>query len=336
MQGLENLGATCSINSLVQIICRNDHLRNIIMKYEMPEDTLVYHLKELLVLMHDEGKSLVPKKFIKKIFNTFKNIFNYGEQLDIHELWIYISDYIVNEINTKSNYNKQISTHQFKDKIENGVIIKDDIEFNKMLLSSNNLKDKFAYYNIKLNGNKTSEWQDSIQGFYLNIISCLECNNRLYNFEPFTTLNLNIMEKNLSIADMIKQIYNIENDCDWECEHCKRKTKNQKQTKLWKLPDVLFITINRFTDLMRKNNNPININDFLNFNKGSILSNTDIDKRYKLSSLGLHVGSLNSGHYMAICNVDDNYYLYNDLSVKNIDNFTNNNSAAYMIVYSKL
>ena len=89
-------------------------------------------------------------------------------------------------------------------------------------------------------------------------------------------------------------------------------------------------------DLMRKNNNPININDFLNFNKGSILSNTDIDKKYKLSSVGLHVGSLDSGHYMAICNVDDNYYLYNDLSVKNIDNFTNNNSAAYMIVYSKL
>jgi ubiquitin C-terminal hydrolase len=208
-----------------------------------------------------------------------------------------------------------------------------------MLLCSKNLKDKFTYYNIKLNENKTSEWLNSIQGFYLNITSCMECNNRLYNFESFTTLNLNLTDENVSIVDMIKQIYKIEYDCqDWECEHCKKKTKNKKQMKLWNLPDVLFITINRFTDIMRKNNNPVNINENLNFNKGSILSNTDIEKKYKLSSIGLHIGSLNGGHYMAICNFDDNYYLYNDLSVKKIEdnNFLKNNSAAYMLVYNKL
>ena len=289
--------------------------------------------------MHEEGKSLIPKKFIKKIFNSFKNIFNYGEQLDINELWIYLSDYIVNELNTKSNYYKLISKNTIDDKIKDGIIVESDNEFNRMLLCSKNLKDKFTYYNIKLNENKTSEWLNSIQGFYLNITSCMECNNRLYNFESFTTLNLNLTDENVSIVDMIKQIYKIEYDCqDWECEHCKKKTKNKKQMKLWNLPDVLFITINRFTDIMRKNNNPVNINENLNFNKGSILSNTDIEKKYKLSSIGLHIGSLNGGHYMAICNFDDNYYLYNDLSVKKIEdnNFLKNNSAAYMLVYNKL
>ena len=31
MQGIENLGSTCAINSLIQVISRNDILRNIIL-----------------------------------------------------------------------------------------------------------------------------------------------------------------------------------------------------------------------------------------------------------------------------------------------------------------
>ena len=45
-----------------------------------------------------------------------------------------------------------------------------------------------------INNNKISQWQSLIQGFYLNITRCTKCNNTLYNFEPFTTLNLNIIE----------------------------------------------------------------------------------------------------------------------------------------------
>jgi ubiquitin C-terminal hydrolase len=152
------------------------------------------------------------------------------------------------------------------------------------------------------------------------------------------TLNLNITDKNLSIVDMIKQLYNEDINCDvWECEKCKLKTKYIKQTKLWSIPKVLFIVVTRFADMFRKNTEPININEQLHFNEGTELSNPDVKKYYKLSSMALHVGNLNSGHYMAICNNDtDNYLLYNDMDIKEINNFKNNNNSAYMIIYNQV
>ena len=77
MQGLSNLGFTCAINSLVQIICRNDLLRNIILSYDFPDNTLISNLKELLVLLYIENKSIIPKKFVASIYSNFGNIFNF-------------------------------------------------------------------------------------------------------------------------------------------------------------------------------------------------------------------------------------------------------------------
>ena len=137
---------------------------------------------------------------------------------------------------------------------------------------------------------------------------------------------------------MIKQIYQDEVNCDdCVCGKCNKKTKYIKQTKLWSLPKVIFIVINRFSDIFRKNTEAININDVLQFNEGAILSSPNCKKIYNLSSIAMHIGNLNSGHYMAICNNNtDNYLLYNDLDVKEITNFKTNNNAAYMIIYSEL
>ena len=40
---------------------------------------------------------------------------------------------------------------------------------------------------------------------------------------------------------------------------------------------------------------------------------------------------------MAVCNNDtDNYLLYNDMDIKEINNFKNNNNSAYMIIYNQI
>ena len=52
-----------------------------------------------------------------------------------------------------------------------------------------------------------------------------------------------------------------------------------------------------------------------------------------------HFGSLNGGHYVAICTTKDGNILYDDMNVSNIDtnqnNFKDKNVNAYMIVYTK-
>ena len=338
MQGLQNIGSTCAINSLIQIICRNDILREIILNYDLPENTVTSHLKEILSSMYIRKKSLIPRKFVNKIFDTFSNIFIKGEQLDIYELWIFLYGKIIEEINDDPKYYNIIDEKgYFKDKLKKGMIYHNNKAFCNSLVKCNLIKEKFNYYNAKLNDNKVSKLQSITQGFFLNITTCSRCQNVLYNFESFSTLVLNIPENtNTSISNMINQHYKEElKTDDWKCDICKDICQYKKSTKIWSIPDILFIVVNRFVSSTIKNNFPIDINEKICFNKGTVLNNVEIHKKYELSSIALHSGSLNGGHYTAICNNDDNeYLLYNDMDIYKVDNFLEKNINVYMLVYN--
>jgi len=336
MQGIENRGSTCAINSLIQIISRNDILRNIILNNDFADNTISSQLKEIIDLMFVKNNSIVPGKFLNTFFNIFKDIFYFGEQIDIGELWTFLSDKISEDIVAippKINY------HLFEDCLKNGIVYNNDKDFNNAFINCKLLRKKYDYYYHKFN-KKTSIWQKNTQGFYLNTTRCLNCNLTFYNFEPFTSLNIDIPTDMSSpkISVMISQLLKEEIiHGDWFCPKCCKHTSYKKSTKLWKLPNVLIIIIKRFINIHQKNSNPISINDYLNFNKGSILSKNK-NVIYTFSSTGLHFGSLNGGHYSAICNTIDGNILYDDMNVSNIDNninFKDKNTNAYMIVYTK-
>jgi ubiquitin C-terminal hydrolase len=352
MQGLANLGFTCAINSLIQIICRNDLMRDTILNYEINDNSLLNNLKEILILMHVEKKSVAPKKFVAKLYSTFSNIFNYGEQIDITELWIFINQKIISEINEDPNYYKLILDFDNikinNNNIINGTRYDTELDYKNALKNSNSLNEKFAFNFIQHNQNKISIWQQITQGFILNITTCKKCNDSLFNFEPFCALYLNIPDilgdaENISIAsvpNVVEMITNLfkenHNTNDWTCEKCKCKTEYVKSTKIWSLPNILFVIINRFINPDIKNNSPININADIFFSKGTVLSDSLNEKKYKLSSLALHIGGVSSGHYTAICNTDDAFILYDDIHISKIDNFLENNKNAYMLSYSLL
>ena len=341
MQGIENLGSTCAINSLIQVITRNDILRNIILNNTFAADTISQQLSEIIDLMYVKNNSIVPRKFIQTFYSIFKDIFYHGEQIDIGELWTFLSDKISEEIEA-SPKDTDILSEGLTDCLTDGVIYKDDAEFHNAMIKCKLLKKKYEYYYHKFN-TKTSIWQRSTQGFYLNTTRCVHCQTTFYNFEPFTSLNLDIPQHSqhsppsisLMIANSLKEevIHG-----DWFCSTCRKNTAYKKSTKLWKLPDVLIIIVKRFMNSNAKNDAPIKINDYLNFNKGSILS-IKKDVVYTFSSTALHFGSLNGGHYAAICNTPDGDILYDDRNVQKIDgdrtNFKDKSETAYMVVYTK-
>ena len=141
MQGLQNLGSTCAVNSLIQIICRTQKLRDTILLSDLPpEAELANELKEILTLLHIEGKSLIPRKFMNTLYNAFEGIFRKGEQIDIGELWIFLFDKIATELS-----------------------IKNDSEY---ILSQIKLRDECNIIMRKFNNNKTSKWLESSQGIF--------------------------------------------------------------------------------------------------------------------------------------------------------------------------
>ena len=347
MQGIENLGSTCAINSLIQIISRNDILRNIILTNDFANDTISGQLKEIIDLMYVRNNSIIPRKFLNTLYSVFKDIFYPGEQIDIGELWTFLTDKVTEEI-TDMELDCPVSQDaSLEDCLTEGVVYKSDADFNNAIVNCKLLKKKYEYYYKKFN-KKTSIWQKNTQGFYLNTTRCLHCNLTFYNFEPFTSLNIDIPEDmpNPRISDLISASLKEEviNDGEvirdgWFCSKCNKNTSYKKSTKLWKLPDVLVIIIKRFINIRLKNNAPLTINEYLNFAKGSILTNTK-DTIYTFSSVALHFGSLNGGHYSAVCNTPDGSILYDDRNVAKIDEghiagFMDKNTNAYMLVFNK-
>lgn len=306
MEGIENLGGTCAINSILQIIIRNEHLRTTILNSSAPINSFTNELKEIIDIIHNQNKSITPYKFINFFYETFKGIFNKYEQIDINELWLFIYNKIFEETS------ETIPKSSIYDKYT---------------------KDIYIY-----NDKKTSELTKLVQGSFENIIECSNCKHKSYSYEPFISMSLDIYENqtiaNLIIKSLVQEIREAD---DWECECCKKKCSYIKMKRIWKLPKILFINLNRFNERFQKNNLNININNTLNFNIGSV-ETSKTPFIYNLQSLGLHFGNLNGGHYISLCNLKDNYYLYDDNNIKifkkdDIIEQLKNNNSAYLIVY---
>jgi ubiquitin C-terminal hydrolase len=310
MEGIQNLGGTCAINSILQIIIRNNTLRSIILNSLAPSNSLTNELIEIIDLIHIQHKSITPHKFINHFFETFKGIFNKYEEIDINELWLYLYNKIFEETSVNSRPIPYISS----------------------------INDKHDYDIYLHNDKKTCELTRNVQGSFINIIECSKCKNKSYSFEPFISMSLDI-EENQSIANLIIKslIREIREADDWRCERCKEKCSYMKMKKIWKLPKILFISLNRFNETFEKNNMNIYINNVINFSEECI-ETAKINQIYNIQGLGLHSGNLLGGHYVALCNLTENYYLYND---NNVIKYNNDdiieelkcNNSAYMIVY---
>ena len=324
MQGLQNLGNTCAINTLIQIICRNSFLRNSILNIDIPNNTLAIELKEILNIMYIDNNSLSPNKFVKNLFDNLK-VFNLGEQLDLTELWLLLFEKITNEI---SNYIPKIKYEKY---------------FDNLKITDKEINIKADYIINNFNDNKNSLWLQNVQGVILNIIECTECNNNSYNFEPFTAIQLDLKDtdESISLTSLFRDyLRHTTNKDEWKCDKCNKCTKYKKIQKLWKVPNVLVFFLKRYDNINKKNNTMIDINENINIKNGCILSNHEQEVSYNIKSIGCHIGNLDGGHYYAICKneTDDKFVMYDDLDIKVFNNgnknFLKNNNKCYMIVYS--
>lgn len=297
-QGLANLGGTCAINSLIQMLYRQEKFRNLILNSNTNEETITFELKDLFNSLN-HNYPITPTRFINNFFKIFNNFFNKNEENDICEIYLILIEKIHNELS---------------------------VDYNQ-LNNINNEIIKIATHN----NNKYSNIYDLYQGIYLNAIKCLNCNYIHHNYEPFIYLNLNIIS-GMSISNLINTQYysnnnEFRNKDDWKCDKCNCNSDYIKHTSIFKLPKILFISLNRFKEIVNKNIEPINIDKGLNFNNNNF---------YELHSIGFHHGNLDGGHYNSVSKNGDKYYLYDDLNVcyiNNLDAILNNNNSCYLISY---
>ena len=315
MEGIYILGGTCAINSLIQMICRCKKLRECILNTNVSEGTFTSELREIIDLLHNKKQSLHPAKFMDFFYKTFDKTFHRYEQIDINELWFYVFEKINEETAVADMITDNISS----------------------------IRDEHDYKISMYNNRKTSSIMKLVQGSFINIIECKNCGHKSHSFEPFITIALDINEVK-TIADLFISTLTDEHreKDDWTCNNCKGNHKYLMMKRIWKLPEIIFISLNRFKDIYHKNNTDVYVNERINFVPGSVLSDMNNNHTYKLQAIGLHYGNLQGGHYMSVCNInDETFNLYNDNHVQSMEksyfiehNLKNN--SAYLIIYELL
>jgi len=197
---------------------------------------------------------------------------------------------------------------------------------------------KIALYNK----NKYSHILNLVQGSFINIIQCNNCNNISHSFEPFVNIALNINDDNDddnandTLIKLLMNNFKVENreKDEWKCDKCNDFHSYKKTFKIWKIPEVLFISLNRFKDIHKKNYANIHINSDIIFKKGCIPTK-DIDCIYNLKLIGLHHGNLSNGHYNTLYYNNNTFTLFDDNSVNTINepDLLKKINSAYMMLY---
>ena len=145
-------------------------------------------------------------------------------------------------------------------------------------------------------------------------------------------LSLPIPKKeNVTLNDCIEyytQIEKLSGDCQWKSEKENKLVDAYKRLYLKSLPKYLLIQLKRFSFFSFSNKNDVNI---------SVPINLDIrNNSYQLRGIIYHMGSANGGHYVAIINHNDKWYLCDDSNVSevNINNYLNK-GYTYLFVKNK-
>ena len=168
----------------------------------------------------------------------------------------------------------------------------------------------------------------------------LECpifNSYNYSDTEFNGFTDNIILKDC--LDLFISNENIQEDDSWYCKKCKQLQKSKQKLEIYKPPNYLIILLKRYNfEQNSKNtfsggkNNTYVAYPTDNLDIKEYIVGPEKDKAlYDLYGVIQHFGTLNQGHYTAICKNDGNWVLYNDSVIDIIKNPVTKN--AYVLFY---
>jgi len=313
--GLVNLGATCYLNTALQCLGNCSDFLFIILNNKNDNDSsLINESKSIFKELFINKNSLRPYKFINSLKNNIKDI-------EIHE---------------QNDINEFISL--FLDKINKDICYKNTVTKNDLMVLNNYKKNTYDIQKFKMDTSwieRTKlEYSELIELFYgqsITQIICGHCNFISHNYELYSSIMVPLCDTlDESLALYFQEEY-LNEGVEWKCDECKQKKRSKKTTKLWKLPNILIITVKRFTDSLQKNTKSVQIPNELSLDKYT-LSRTN--QKYKLSSVAYHSGSFFGGHYVALVKSKMNkWFIIDDVNIVELNN-PNMISEGYVFFYT--
>lgn len=152
----------------------------------------------------------------------------------------------------------------------------------------------------------------------------------------------------LTLQQCLDEEYIKSDKCEYRCHSCNSTRLARRHTTIKSLPNVLSIQLKRFEykqgrhDKAAKVNTPVefplqlNMLPYTNRSRGQdVRENYELNRScmYDLLSVVVHVGEIDTGHYVSYCRVGDQWFAFNDHRVQLASNSEVLGANAYLLFY---
>ena len=322
-RGLNNIGATCYMNSVLQSFYHVIDLTIELIKLKNIDERKMpmtsAYLEVINELTFNKEKSISPIKF--KIMISNNELFEGIGANDAKSLTLYILETLNEEFNGN---NLRITNENLLNKIRN--------------LNGKETENIVKVFNTQYN----SIIADLFYGLKMTTYKCLTCNDCPADYQLFNIINLSIeqtfiemkkKELKVDILECLKveqkpKYFNGDNQLF--CDKCNKMVDGESKNRIYMAPKIMILFLDRgFNNSFRCE---VTFPEILNMKEFA-----DIDGgEYHLIGVIEHLGpSSNSGHFIATCkHFDGNWYLFSDSTIISLKNYKKEGEP-YLLFYRR-